>query len=140
MKLRKNITSVISVLLVVAAIYFLWDIFDELSPTSRHNRSTALYYILPVIMALLLSLIGFLSTRNWIKYFIAGNIKINLASLIIGTVLLIIGAIPSIAWVMTLGIRGNIAMILATPATHYVVSVIAGVAIGRSFGHKQTTS
>lgn len=136
MKLRKMITSAVSVLLVVAAFYFLWDIYHVTISLAYRLEYNTRYYLVSVALALLLSLIGFLSMRNWFEYFIVGNIKINLAPLITGAVLLVIGAIPPYAWIIALGLGGNFIMILVMPTTHYVISVVAGIVIGRAFSNK----
>ncbi len=136
MKLRKVTTGVISIIIIIALFYVLWELYYASSILANRWETNTRYYILTVCRELLIAIICFLSTRNWFEYFMSGGIKIKIIPLIIGSVILIIGAIPAMVWIMNIGLGGNFKMILNTPATHHIISAVAGVLIGRAFLHK----
>jgi hypothetical protein len=142
MKTRKVITSLISVLMIAALFYFLWDLYRPLTTLLNRLELNTRHYLLSIGINLMIALICFLSMRNWFEFFLRGGIRIKLIPLILGLAALIIGAIPAVVWVMSSFGRpgGNVTMLLATPAIHHVISAAAGVLIGRSFGHKSDAS
>ncbi len=133
---RPVITGVITILIIVVILYFLPDIYRNVQLMAHNLDINTRFFLIVIGFELLLSLVGFLSMRNWFEFFRSGNIKVGKGTLIIGILLLLLGVFPTSAWVMTFGLGGHFKTLLYTPATHYPICVLAGVVIGRAFGHK----
>ncbi len=136
MKIRKIVTSIISVLLIAAALYFLPELYHKITLKTHTLELDRQFYIYTITFELLLSLIGFLSMRNWIEFFLTGKVKIQAVTLIVGIMILVIVVIPPATWVVHFGLRGTVNKLMYTAQIHYPLCLMAGVIIGRSFVHK----
>lgn len=136
MKTRKNITTIISILLIVAAIYLLARFHLEIQKRGSHFE----YHIFHSVSAsLLVTFITFMTIRNWFEFFIEGNIRIGFKLLIPAIVIMILGAVPNTIWITRLGLELKyIGLIYYSAYAHLGVNAIAGVLLGRSF-HKRVS-
>ena len=137
MKQYKVVSGAASVLLIVTVFYFLPAIYNTALKMANRVELGTRFFLIVFSFELLLTLIGFLSTRNWFVFFRTGNIAVGKVTLTIGILLFIIGAVPPPYWAMAFGLGNKFNMLLYIPATHYAVNVVAGVVIGRAFSHKQ---
>ena len=136
MKTRKIITGILSVLLVAAVLYALAKIQYVYGSFGIDPIGEA-FFKYEITQALLFSLLGLLVTKNWFEYFISGGIRLKPGLLTGGLALFALGAVPFVVWGIHLGLAGRIYItILASSFANHAMSLMAGVIIGRAFGHK----
>lgn len=123
----KMVSNIVYILLFIVVIYIISWVY--MIATAHTMRAPSNVY--SVLMSLLFSFLGFLSSKQWFLYIKNPSKSVDIKLLVVGIIMFVLGLVPTLIWVVWLGLSSQI--LLASAYSHNAINMLTGIVIGKSF-------